>query len=187
LGKEFFKHQWLASNLKHRQKSTKGFGLIMVLNKSIRVASMWLFAGLIASLLSACTPEINHRGYIAKAGAFSQLSEGMPKAEVEGILGSPSTTASINFQGDSFYYITSITEGRSFLKPIETNREIIAVRFDKQDRVAGLAQYGLQDGRIINLQTRKTPVVGSEFSLLQELFKGISAGAGGGDILKRKL
>jgi outer membrane protein assembly factor BamE (lipoprotein component of BamABCDE complex) len=159
----------------------------MVLNKTIRVATMWLFVGLIASVLGACTPEINHRGYIAKAGAFGQLSEGMPKAEVEGILGSPSTTASINFQGDSYYYITSITQARSFLKPIEMEREIIAVRFDKQDRVAGLAQYGLQDGRIINLQTRKTPVVGSEFSLLQELFKGVSAGAGAGNVLQRKL
>ena len=103
----------------------------------------------------------------------------MNKTEVEGILGSPSTTASVNFQGDSYYYITSQTESRSFLKPVETSREIIAVRFDKQDRVAGLAQYGLQDGRIINLQTRKTPIVGSEFSMLQELFKGIGLGASG--------
>jgi outer membrane protein assembly factor BamE (lipoprotein component of BamABCDE complex) len=159
----------------------------MALHKMFRIAPIWLFAGLIASMLAACTPEINHRGYIAKAGAFGQLSDGMNKTEVEGILGSPSTTASINFQGDSYYYITSVTEGRSFLKPVETNREIIAVRFDRQDRVAGLAQYGLQDGRIINLQTRKTPVVGSEFSFLQELFKGVGAGVGGGDILKRKL
>ena len=151
----------------------------MISNKTIRMFAMWLFAGLFASVLGACSPEINHRGYIAKAGAFSQLSEGMNKTEVEGILGTPSTTASVNFQGDSYYYITSQTEGRSFLKPVETSREIIAVRFDKQDRVAGLAQYGLQDGRIINLQTRKTPIVGSEFSLLQELFKGGGLGASG--------
>lgn len=153
--------------------------MAMIFNTTFRMCTMWLFAGLIASMLGACTPEINHRGYIAKAGAFSQLSEGMNKTEVEGILGSPSTTASVNFQGDSYYYITSQTESRSFLKPVETSREIIAVRFDKQDRVAGLAQYGLQDGRIINLQTRKTPIVGSEFSMLQELFKGIGLGASG--------
>jgi outer membrane protein assembly factor BamE (lipoprotein component of BamABCDE complex) len=159
----------------------------MAFNNMFRIGSIWLVASLIASMLAACTPEINHRGYIAKAGAFGQLSDGMNKTEVEGILGSPSTTASINFQGDSYYYITSVTEGRSFLKPVETNREIIAVRFDKQDRVSGLAQYGLQDGRIINLQTRKSPVVGSEFSLLEELFKGVSAGAGGGSLLQRKL
>ena len=140
--------------------------------------TFWLVTGIIASTLAACTPQIDHRGYIARPGVFGQLHEGMTKPEVEGILGSPSTTASINFQGDSYYYISSTTSQSAFLKPVETDRQIIAVRFDRQDRVAGLAQYGLQDGRIININTRKTPVVGSEFSLLTELFKGAGSNAG---------
>jgi outer membrane protein assembly factor BamE (lipoprotein component of BamABCDE complex) len=144
---------------------------------------MWLVAGAFASLLAACSPEINHRGYYARPGAFSQISEGMPKSEVEGILGSPSTTASVNFQGDSYYYITSITESRAFLTPREVNREVIAVRFDRSDQVVSFAQYGLEDGRIIDINTRKTPVAGQEFSILQEIFRGIlrsSPGVGTG-------
>ena len=82
-------------------------------------ASKWLVVGLVASLMAACTPEINHRGYYPKAGAFAQVQEGMAKTEVEGILGSPSTTASINFQGDSYYYITSTTQGRAFLSQLK--------------------------------------------------------------------
>ena len=121
--------------------------------------------------LAACSPEINHRGYYPKAGALAQVSEGMPKSEVEGVLGSPSTTASINFQGDSYYYISSVTQGRAFLEPEEIRREVIAVRFDQQDQVTSVAQYGLEDGRIINLNSRKTPVPGSEFNILNELFK----------------
>lgn len=140
----------------------------------------------LASLMAACQPEINHRGYYSKPGAINQVSEGMSKPEVESILGSPSTTASINFQGDSYYYITSITKGRAFLQPIETDREIIAVRFDKQDKVSGIAQYGLQDGRVININTRKTPIVGSEFSLLAELLKATpGVGVDRGGILTR--
>jgi outer membrane protein assembly factor BamE (lipoprotein component of BamABCDE complex) len=127
------------------------------------------FAG--AALLAGCSPEINHRGYYPKAGALAQVSEGMAKSEVEGILGSPSTTASINFQGDSYYYISSTTQGRSFLEPVETNREVIAVRFDKQDQVTSVAQYGLEDGRVINLNSRKTPSPGSEFNILNELLR----------------
>jgi outer membrane protein assembly factor BamE (lipoprotein component of BamABCDE complex) len=100
----------------------------------------------------------------------------MPKSEVEGILGSPSTTASVNFQGDSYYYITSITQGRSFLEPREVNREVIAVRFDKQDQVTSVAQYALEDGRIININSRKTPVPGDEFSILNELFRAGGVG-----------
>jgi outer membrane protein assembly factor BamE (lipoprotein component of BamABCDE complex) len=151
----------------------------------IKLAPFWLLAVLIASALPACTPQIDHRGYVAQPGVFSRLHEGMTKAEVEGLLGSPSTTASINFQGDSYYYISSTTEQRSFLKPVETDRQIIAVRFDKGDRVSGLAQYGLVDGRIIDINTRKTPVVGSEFSLLQELFKGSGAGDASSATTKR--
>ncbi len=133
---------------------------------------MWLVTGLIASSVAACTPEIDHRGYIAKPGVFSQLHAGMAKTEVDGILGSPTTTASINFSGDSYYYISYSTTQTAFLKPKETDRQVIAVRFDKQDHVTSVAQYGLQDGRVIDMNTRKSPVVGSEFSLLAELLKG---------------
>lgn len=143
-----------------------------------KLVTFWLFVAVIASLLAACTAQIDHRGYIARPGVFSQLHEGMTKPEVEGIFGSPSTTASINFQGDSYYYISSTTSQRAFLRPVEMDRQIIAVRFDRQDRISGLAQYGLQDGRIIDINTRKTPVVGSEFSLLTELFKGAGSNAG---------
>ena len=153
-------------------------------------ASQIIVIGLMLSLMAACTPQINHRGYYPKAGAFAQVTEGMAKTEVEGILGSPSTTASVNFQGDSYYYITSTTEARSFLTPVETNREVIAVRFNKNDQVASTAQYGLQDGRVIDINSRKTPVTGSELTLLQELLHSLTSatpGMGGGqELLKRK-
>ena len=152
---------------------------------------MWLIVGAVATTMMACTPEINHRGYYAKPGAFAQINEGMAKSEVEGILGSPSTTASINFQGDSYYYITSITERNSFLTPVETNREIIAVRFSKNDQVTSTAQYGLQDGHVININSRKTPIAGNELTILQEMFGALGLGNGTAnntqDILKRKL
>lgn len=115
---------------------------------------------------------VNRRGYYAKPGALNQIREGMAKSEVEAIMGSPSTTASVNLQGDSYYYITSITQQRSFLDPSEQNREIIAIRFSKQDQVASVAHYGLEDGRVINMLDRKTPVIGQEFSLVKELLSG---------------
>ncbi len=150
--------------------------------------SMWLVVGAVATLMGACSPEINHRGYIPKEGSFAQVSEGMAKSEVEGILGSPSTTASINFQGDSYYYISSTTQARSFLKPVETNREIIAIRFDQGDQVVSTAQYGLEDGRIININTRKTVIIGSELSILKQLFLGLpNVGGNTESMIKRKL
>ena len=150
-----------------------GIELFVMMEKYLKRTSMWLVAALFATLITACSPEIGHHGYIARPGAFGQISEGMSKTEVEGILGSPSTTASVNFQGDSNYYITSVTQSRSFLQAKEINREVIAVRFDKNDQVASFAQYGLEDGRIININSRQTPIVGNNLSVLQDIFKGI--------------
>jgi outer membrane protein assembly factor BamE (lipoprotein component of BamABCDE complex) len=150
---------------------------------------MWLVVGACATLLAACTPDIEHRGYIAKPGAFSQISNGMPKSEVEAVLGSPSTTASIKYQGDSYYYISSTTEGRPVLGPKETNREVIAIRFDKQDQVQSFAQYGLEDGRIVAMNGNQTPVVGEDLGILQSIFRGLGSSTVGpsGPMLGRKL
>lgn len=148
-------------------------------NKLTRRAFIWLGAGVAASLVAGCQPTINRRGYYAKPGALSQVSEGMAKSEVEAIMGSPSTTASVNLQGDSYYYISSTTTQRSFLTPQEQNREIIAIRFDRNDQVTSVAQYGLEDGRIINMLDRKTPVAGQDFNILKELFRTTGVGPSG--------
>jgi outer membrane protein assembly factor BamE (lipoprotein component of BamABCDE complex) len=182
--------QCLASHDASLQKGMKNdlrnFTDIMVTKTiGMRLSKFLAFAALVG-LMAGCTPEINRRGYIAKAGAFAQVSEGMSKSEVEGILGSPSTTASVNLQGDSYYYISSVTQGRAFLDPVETDRQVIAVRFDKGDQVTSTAQYGLADGKIININTRKTLIAGSDFSIVSELFRGIG-GAPSGDMLKRKM
>jgi outer membrane protein assembly factor BamE (lipoprotein component of BamABCDE complex) len=147
---------------------------------------MWLAAAFCATLVAACTPTVDHRGYVAKPGAFDHISNGMSKTEVESILGSPSTSASVNLQGDSYYYITSITERRTFLAPKETEREVIAIRFDKNDQVQSFAQYGLQDGRVIDVNSGKSVVMGEDTSILSLLLK-TGGSATPGPMLGRKL
>jgi outer membrane protein assembly factor BamE (lipoprotein component of BamABCDE complex) len=131
----------------------------------MRVATL-----LLLGLLAACTPQIDHHGYLAKPGVFDHVQKGMSKSEVEAVLGSPSTTASVNFQGDSYYYISSVTEQRAFFNPKEVDRQVIAVRFDQSDQVASFGQYGLEDGRIVEVNTRETPSAGREFSILRQIF-----------------
>lgn len=155
--------------------------------RSTRLAAIhWIAGAALALALAACSPTVEHRGYIAKPGAFNQINNGMSKLEVEGVLGSPSTTASVNLKGDSYYYITSTTESRAFLQPVETNREVIAIRFDQSDRVQSFAQYGLEDGRIIDLNTRKSLVVGEDTSIIKQLLRGIGT-TSGKPMLSRKL
>jgi outer membrane protein assembly factor BamE (lipoprotein component of BamABCDE complex) len=152
--------------------------------KGVFDSSRLVAAGLLL-LLAGCSPEVEHRGYIPKPGAFNQISNGMTKMEVEGILGTPSTTASIKYKGDSFYYVTSTTVSKSFITE-ETDRQVIAIRFDEGGLVKSFAQYGLQDGRVVDLNTNQTPVYGEDNSFLAMLLR-TSKGTRTGPMLGGKI
>ena len=136
-------------------------------------------------MLAGCTTEVEHRGYMPKPGAFDQITNGMTKMEVEGIMGTPSTTASVQYKGDSFYYITQITSSKAFLTT-ETERSVIAIRFNEDGKVKSYAQYGLQDGRVVDINTNTTPVYGEDTSIISALLR-TSKGARTGPMLGGKL
>jgi outer membrane protein assembly factor BamE (lipoprotein component of BamABCDE complex) len=119
-----------------------------------------------------------------KPGAFDQITNGMTKMEVEGIMGTPSTTASVQFKGDSYYYITQITTSKAFLTS-ETDRTVIAIRFNDAGKVKSYAQYGLQDGRVIDINTNQTPVYGEDTSIISALLR-TSKGTATGPMLQGK-
>ena len=130
----------------------------------------WLGALGGISLLSACQPTVLHHGYLPRKGDLEQLREGMSKAEVEALLGSPSTTATIENVNDSYYYISSTMKQTAFLKPKEVDRRVLAIRFDRNGLVKSFAIYGLEDGQIVNISDRKTPAAGRELGILASLF-----------------
>ncbi len=132
--------------------------------------------GLLA--LGACTPTVLHHGYLPRKGDMEKIHEGMSKAEVEAILGSPSTTATISTQGDSYYYISSTVEQKAFFRPKETDRRVFAIRFDENGLVRSFALYGLEDGQVVNISSRKTPTRGRELTILQQIFANVGNFAG---------
>jgi outer membrane protein assembly factor BamE (lipoprotein component of BamABCDE complex) len=125
------------------------------------------------SILAGCTPTVSHRGYLPRSEDLQRLQVGMSKSEVEATLGSPSTTATIRTAGDSFYYISSVFEQQAFFDPQEVDRKVLAIRFDANDQVESFATYQLQDGEIININTRKTPTAGRELTVLQQIFANL--------------
>ena len=130
-------------------------------------------AGGLALFAAGCTPTVLHHGYLPRKGDMERIREGMSKAEVEAILGSPSTTATIDSAGDSYYYISSTVEQRAFLKPEETDRKVFAIRFDENGLVKSFALYGLEDGQVVNISSRRTPTRGRELTILQQIFSNI--------------
>jgi outer membrane protein assembly factor BamE (lipoprotein component of BamABCDE complex) len=127
-------------------------------------------AVMLAAAATGCSRDIEYRGYQPRAQDMQQLRMGMSKAEVRSLLGSPSTTATVQFQGDSYYYISSKIKTSSFLENEELDRQILAVRFNQYDQVQSFGQYTLQDGQVIDMNTRETPSRGRELTVLQQMF-----------------
>ncbi len=129
-----------------------------------------LGALLTALALAGCQPAVLHHGYLPRQGDIQQLHEGMSKAEVEALLGSPSTTATIDSINDSYYYISSTTKQVAFLKPQEVDRRVLAIRFNRNGLVKSFALYGLKDGQVVNISDRETPAAGREMGIIASLF-----------------
>ena len=128
---------------------------------------------LMALIMAACSATVSHRGYLPRAQDMQRVQVGMSKAEVEATLGSPSTTATVNSTGDSYYYISSTVEQQAFFDPQETDRKVFAVRFNQNNQVESFANYGLEDGRIVNMSSRETPTAGKELKILSQIFGNI--------------
>lgn len=117
-------------------------------------------------------PVTAQRGYIVNETDLKKLKIGQTSREqVQEYMGSPSTGSVIN--NEAWYYITSKTETFLFFPPEEVDRTVIAVYFNKQNIVDDISYYGLQDGEVINLQTRTTPTRGKELTVLGQLFSNL--------------
>lgn len=118
--------------------------------------------------LSGCVGETLHRGYIPSASALQQVQVGAPREQVLLALGTPSTTA--DFGGEVFYYISQVTSRPvAFLNTRVVDQTVLAVYLDDQSRVTNVAQYGLEDGKVIDLVSRTTPTGGRDLSFLSQI------------------
>jgi outer membrane protein assembly factor BamE (lipoprotein component of BamABCDE complex) len=113
------------------------------------------------------------KGYMFSQSALEQIPVGSSQEQVLVVLGTPSTTATVN--GEVFYYI-SATEKRTmrFMKPTVTDQKVVAVYFDKNRKVERLANYGIKDGVAFDFISRKTPTPGVEKTLVSQLLGLVS-------------
>ena len=146
------------------------------------MSSRLFFAGaLVLAGLSACAPIRDVRGYIPDEEKLGSVKVGGDTREtVQQKLGTPSSTAA--FGDPTWYYISTEQERYAFFHPDVTKREILAVEFSEDGKVADIRKYGIEDGQIVAMVDRETPSRGKEMTLLQQLFGnmgGLPAGAPG--------
>ncbi len=141
-----------------------------------RVAGLVL-AAIIGGGLSGCAAEVKNHGYAPDDALLAEITAGTDtRGSVRRKIGRPSTTGVFTESG--WYYVATTVEHYLYYQPKVTDRRVVAVQFDADDVVAAVNVYGLEDGRIIDLQTRTTPTHGRELTILQQILGNIGSLSG---------
>ena len=126
----------------------------------------------VAVALSACSPVVKNHGYAPVPEEMTDIRVGLDtRGTVQSKIGRPGGTAV--FREDGWFYVASKVEHYMYYEPKVVDRRVVAILFDENDIVASISSYGLEDGKIVNLETGTTPTYGREMTILEQLFFNI--------------
>jgi outer membrane protein assembly factor BamE (lipoprotein component of BamABCDE complex) len=108
-------------------------------------------------------------GYQIDPKVVDQVKVGSSAEQILVLMGTPTTTSTVG--GDAWYYITQVTDrSLQFMQPKVIDQRIFAVYFNKNKKVERVANYGMDDGKIIDFVSRTTPTAGAESTFLKGMF-----------------
>ena len=118
-------------------------------------------AALLAITLAACTSSTalvtkRTQGYEISDSAMAQIRPGQSQQLVTLVLGSPQSTNTFGDQS-AWYYVETKVRQTAFGMTMIDSRTVLVVYFDKNKKVVDKAVYGLQDGKTIAIESRRTP------------------------------
>jgi outer membrane protein assembly factor BamE (lipoprotein component of BamABCDE complex) len=143
-------------------------------------------AAALTVLTTGCVSIRDHRGYIMDAAVADSIQPGVDnKVSVERALGRP--TFASEFGDKDWYYISTDTQQRPFARARAKQQTVLRVRFDDQGNVAAVDRAGMDKVVFLSPDGKKTPTLGRDRGLLEDLFgnigtvgSGLGGGAGGG-------
>jgi outer membrane protein assembly factor BamE (lipoprotein component of BamABCDE complex) len=135
------------------------------------------------ALVSGCSSITAHRGFITEPTLMNSVHAGIDNQQsVQQLLGEPSFKS--QFGQPTWYYVGNFTNQKPFGTPRIAKETVLAVTFDAAGNVASADTTGVEKVVRIHPDSDKTPTLGRERSLLQDLFGNIgqvgAAGGGGG-------
>ena len=133
----------------------------------------WLGLAALAGLslaglsLAGCEGQVALHGNPVDADELARLQPGVSKAEVVGLLGSPSSTPP--FDDNTWYYMSDQEKTLAFFAPETTERQVVVLKFDDQAILGSVRLIGLKDGQEVDLVSRETPSFGQSPTVLQQM------------------
>jgi outer membrane protein assembly factor BamE (lipoprotein component of BamABCDE complex) len=110
------------------------------------------------------------QGYSLSQDALAQIRPGQSQELVTMVLGSPQTTNSFTNE-TAYYYVQTKIEQTAFGLDMVKDRIVLAVYFDKDKRVADKAVYGIKDGKVFQIESRRTPSFGEDRTFVESIIK----------------
>jgi outer membrane protein assembly factor BamE (lipoprotein component of BamABCDE complex) len=149
----------------------------MIVRHARSIALVAALAGTFA--VSGCTKVRHHQGYIADEALITAIQPGVDNKEsVTGTLGRPTFTG--QFSENDWYYVSRSARNFAYNQPKVKEQTVLRVRFDAAGNVTAVDRRGVEQIASIDPSGDKTPTLGRERSLLEELFGNIgSVGSGG--------
>lgn len=137
-------------------------------------------AALVIVLASGCASIKDHRGYLADQTLIDSVQPGVDnKLSIEQALGRPTFVS--QFGEPTWYYVAIDTKQAPFQAPETYQQTVLRIRFDAADNVIGVDRQGMEKVVEIDPDGKKTPTLGRERGLLEDVFGNIgSVGAPGG-------
>jgi outer membrane protein assembly factor BamE (lipoprotein component of BamABCDE complex) len=133
----------------------------------VRLTQMVLMGCVV--MLSACSAIYRDHGYVPDDTSLEQVQVGVSsRQEVADAVGRPSASGLLNDEG--WYYVQSKFKHLGPFRPEETDRQVVAISFDKRGIVENVERFGLQDGQVVPLSRRVTESNIKGVSFLRQLF-----------------
>ncbi len=130
--------------------------------------------GAAAIAASGCTAIREPRGYIIDATLLQTVQPGIDnQRSVEGTLGRP--TFESQYGQPTWYYVSSTTGRRPFVRPRIREHSVLAVKFDEAGNVVSAEQTGIDKVVYLSPDGDETPTLGRERTFLEDLFGNIGA------------
>jgi outer membrane protein assembly factor BamE (lipoprotein component of BamABCDE complex) len=126
----------------------------------------------VALALQACTPIVRNHGYIPRQSELATLALGSDsRDDVIAKLGRPGLTGLLDDQ--SIYYVQSRFQQVALLAPEETDREVLALTFTPDGRLGNVERFGLEQGRIVQLNPARTAEVFADRGVISRIFGNV--------------